>query len=77
MSYYNGSLTRALAELYPEIKFDESKFKFKPRMFLSSPSSIILMFFSSLSCYQVSTGTIWKTDGTSSRDMHKRMGLTP
>jgi hypothetical protein len=33
MSHYNGSLTRAFAELYPEVRFDEYKFKFKPRMF--------------------------------------------
>lgn len=32
MSYYKGSLVKALNEIYPDLILEDYKFKYKPRM---------------------------------------------
>eukprot|EP00026_Physarum_polycephalum_P003096 Phypoly_transcript_03105.p1 GENE.Phypoly_transcript_03105~~Phypoly_transcript_03105.p1 ORF type:complete len:513 (+),score=72.19 Phypoly_transcript_03105:641-2179(+) len=44
MSYYKGSLTRALTEVYPNVFFDEYSFKFKPREFWNNKENRRIFF---------------------------------
>lgn len=72
LAHYNGSLIRALQDVFPEIGLDESKFSFLPSIIesLTTPNGTLTYHI------QRVIGSAWRTAELSLTTLLPVMGLT-